>query len=510
MLYSPTLSLKKSNFLIILLLSAILCFLNIRNTAAQTFLVDNRGYIADPKFHQVIKEKGYSLVSAFDTILRKPVIMAATAIKNGQEIRINTKGELFDVKTLKPYYNIPPSTSGSPSSDIPIAGSGNDSKEQYESIFENHKIGTRNKTTHKQGLPIIYDGITWTNHGGILYIKQDGKTGVAKTNGTVLLKPTYEDIEDFGGSGDNPPSIYQIYGNDHKMGLMDRNFKEILAPTYDYIKSCFSCSASENLLIISLNRKQGIANKQGKIVIPPTFDRIEGLGGGHSLVVTNSKLSGLIDTNGKVLLNLDYTKIGRPILGSFIDLMKDNLHGMADDYGNVIVQPMFKNIYPFNKGMAIVQIANYAEGMINKDGKFIIPAEYQHLNRIGNYIITYKAGKYGILNLSGSPVLNAVYDDLRPVDGVFFFKQDGKSGLIDTKGKILQIYNFTDAVFDSGYLIIKKDDKFGVANLQGKIIIPTKYDRFIENSDILRDGTAIAKLNGRVCRVDMYGNEFYQ
>src|ERR1700744_2618564 len=79
----------KRSYLILILIA--LC--SSQAIKAQVFIPDSKGYVADPKFRKLIQDYGYQLVGAFDTISKKPLMVVATAIKDGKEIRINTLGD---------------------------------------------------------------------------------------------------------------------------------------------------------------------------------------------------------------------------------------------------------------------------------------------------------------------------------------------------------------------------------------------------------------------------------
>jgi hypothetical protein len=495
---------NKTRLLKLLFLTIAVSVIHIEELTAQPFKVDEYGHVNDLKFKKVIKEKGYSLVSTFDTILRRPkVFLAATAIKNGEEIRINTSGAPFDVKVLQPYYPQVPSH-GSANSDIPIAAP-DESNEQYEVVWENQKCGTRTKTTHKQGLPAIYETMTWTNQDHLVFMKIYGKYGVAKTDGTILLKPTYTGIDMFSG-GDAGGRVYIFHNGNGKTGLLNASFKEVLPPVYDYINGCFSCTRSSQILIVGQNRKQGLADKHGKVIFPPAYDRIEGYSG-NALIVSNANLYGLVDTTGKILLPLECNKIKRAITGNYLELTKNNLHGMADINGKVLVEPKYFSVSPLMNGMAIVaERSGY--GVVNANANLTIPTTYTHLELMGKYFLVQKAGKVGLVDVNNHSITTITYDKLQPANKEFFFKQGDQTGLVDTKGQVIRKFAFADVSFSEGYLIIKKNEKYGIADLQGNFVVEPKYDEFANSG--LSSGLIWAKLNGRRCRIDLYGNEVFK
>lgn len=95
--------------------------------------------------------------------------------------------------------------------------------------------------------------------------------------------PRVEDREDkklLDKSYDNTRRIYQLLGDmyyvekNKKVGIYDLNTKkEIIQPTYDDIDFMYEDN-DEILFKVTLNKKQGVINQNGKIYVPIIMDRI--------------------------------------------------------------------------------------------------------------------------------------------------------------------------------------------------------------------------------------------
>jgi hypothetical protein len=475
---------------------------------AQTLHIDSEGYVTDANFRQQIKDKGFQLFGRFDTVSRKPAIQWAPAFKDNKSVHVNSKWLIRQEMEMTPVY--PSESRGYISSDVAIDAPVTQPEEQYEQVVENQKIGTRDKNTHKSGLPAIYDGLTWTTHNHIVYIKSNGKTGVALASGKVLVQPAYDGgIDRIAGHGKNA-DVY-VVSNNRKMGLLDANFKEIVVPDYDYINYCMMCDLSQQLLMVRSGKKQGIINRQGKVVVQPIYDGIMPGGNGASLIAKNDKKYGLIDTTGKVVLDINYSSIETSIAFPAMFVIKNNaLKGLADRNGKMIIEPTYLDILPFSNGLAIVE-GQYVYGVINKQGKVIIPVTYYHIAPSGNDFLVQQGGKYGLMDADGNTVFPASYDQLNKAGKLFFFKTGASYGLADRKGKVIRTFDFENLEYDSGYLIFKKDGKTGVANLMGKVLIPAQYDQFFgQRGSTLRTGIFSARRDGRSCMLDIYGNEVFK
>ncbi len=130
---------------------------------------------------------------------------------------------------------------------------------------------------------------------------------------------------------------------DHIWGFVDRSGKEVVSPKYDYVEGQFvdgsiavrsakdgmwgainkkgetivpfiydgieSRRYDHQLFCVWLNRKPGLINTKGKIVLEPTnYDDIELKRRGDSIVKLNGKY-GMLNIEGKLVLDIIYDKI---------------------------------------------------------------------------------------------------------------------------------------------------------------------------------------------------------
>lgn len=72
----------------------------INSVNSQTFKYDRYGYVKDPEFRQLIKNRNYTLVSSFDTISKLPLDIVAKVIKDNKMYFLDCNG------TELPYRDI--------------------------------------------------------------------------------------------------------------------------------------------------------------------------------------------------------------------------------------------------------------------------------------------------------------------------------------------------------------------------------------------------------------------
>lgn len=227
---------------------------------------------------------------------------------------------------------------------------------------------------------------------------------------------------------------------DDKRGFISRSGK------YEFFFDPYSLSVHDGLVMFKTNgnmpdTKVGYVDKTGKIAIPATFtyglDFSEGLA-----CVSSNKGSGFIDTLGTVAIDLKYDACGSFSEG-LASVLVNGLVGFIDRSGKMVIQPTFSYVpgdeTRFSDGVAVVKVGESEKptkdglrdvtitaeanmtvntsglfGVIDKTGKFIIPAKYIQLGDFHNglawvnlsdaYIVHGDTNRWGYINKEGKIV----------------------------------------------------------------------------------------------------------
>jgi hypothetical protein len=204
--------------------------------------------------------------------------------------------------------------------------------------------------------------------------------------------------------------LVTIKDNYNKYYLVNKTGKPLNSKTWEAIGEF-----SDGLALVKDNSKWGFIDAQGNKVIDTKFDAASGFTKGAAIVKENGKFF-LINKKGDPINSNKYDAAGTPDYGTF-PVQKDNLTGLIDSKGNVLID--FKQNYSsllymtedrvwaskdgkwglldntgkaltefiydganfFKNGFAVVKM-NDKYGVINKAGKFIVPAEYMSLGSI--------------------------------------------------------------------------------------------------------------------------------
>lgn len=231
-----------------------------------------------------------------------------------------------------------------------------------------------------------------------------------------------------------------IQTEDYKSGFIDHTGKIVL------FADIYGSGFSEGRGLFKTNRNVpgslvGYIDKNGKVVIPARYINGEDFSEGLACV-HNDEGAGFIDVNGDTAIPFKYDLCGSFSEGMASVLM-DDLVGFIDKSGKMVIQPKFEWVpgdeTRFSDGVAVVNVgepekptkdglrdvAITAErnilanssglfGVIDKTGKFIIPAKYVQLGDFQNglawvnlsdsYIIHGDTDRWGYINKKGKIV----------------------------------------------------------------------------------------------------------
>ena len=138
----------------------------------------------------------------------------------------------------------------------------------------------------------------------VLKIKKDGKIGLIDFEGNEILAPEYEDIYALKGI---ERSI--IIKKDGKVGLFNNVSKDIIIDTKYKSISALGKSYNDGYICIDENNKAGIIGPDKKVLLENKYDDIANISGNGMYIVKNSDVISVIKSDGSVLLDGGFDEI---------------------------------------------------------------------------------------------------------------------------------------------------------------------------------------------------------
>ena len=235
----------------------------------------------------------------------------------------------------------------------------------------------------------------------------------------------------FGVAFDFSDSLAQVLTADYKHGVIDRTGK--IRFYFDIYNGGFK----DGLAMFKTHGNMpdtriGYIDKTGKVVIEATFREGEDFSEGLACVYTEQG-AGYIDKSGKFVVAPKFTYC-REFLSGLAAVNMDGLWGYIDKAGTIVIKPQFAEVSKFSDDVAVVRSAAVESvsekshkqddniistkeglfGVIDRKGKFIIPAKFTQIgdfenglawvNLTGSYIVHGSASSWGYINKSGKLV----------------------------------------------------------------------------------------------------------
>ncbi len=368
-------------------------FLFIAHVAcAQTFAPDKNGYVADPKFRQLIKARGYELVGSFDTLRADPLLVIAPFQKNGKWGSIDNHGKVFekpDQADLSLRYIKGDISNG----EEPIGSAPNKGSRPanlriiFSKYLKNGKYGTHD-AAGKEGIPAIYD-LVQTYNDSISYVRSGKLYGVFFSDGRPIIPVDYDQVtfsynklQLFTVKRDRSYGVIAMDGSivlpiKYDKIAFDFNFKDLVKVTVDNKTALFTAAGKQlsdfvfdniggftktGTAIVSVgigqDRKMGAIDTLGKQVLPAEFQEASYYSS-RLFVVSSGKypdrLSGLVDLHGKPVSAQDYTSIESPGSDGLARVSRgrypNKKMGIIDSAGNEVIKTNYNSIENFNNGV---------------------------------------------------------------------------------------------------------------------------------------------------------------
>lgn len=325
---------------------------------------------------------------------------------------------------------------------------------------------------------------------GIFLIKKNDKYGIINLNGTVIIKPAYDSIVSDGYYNDEDG--YKKAGfivsnktdNGYRYGYINNTGKLYLNSEYNSVARILKDDKNIKL-IASKDGKYGLYNNNKKI-INEEYQSLEYDENSDLLIIEKNKKYGMADLDGKIIIEPENNSI--EIKGIYIYAKQALENKVYDKLGNKVNISFNKSIYETeNDNYRISTLENNEityYGIVDKNGNTLVSEKLQYIEyAFGTYFIAKNEdNKYGIINSNGKEVVDYKYSFLQKVKGKNIVQAvDNTTGVTDfyssNLNKLLSVKNASISN-EEEYIKITSDNETFYFDKDGN-----KID---ENSDIVK------------------------
>jgi hypothetical protein len=341
----------------------------------------------------------------------------------------------------------------------------------YKMVKQDGKFGVWERSNLI--IKIIYDEIKfgpipdcWQNDGHF-FVRKKKKWGVANKKGELVVPIEFDSIQ----GNENQHTIIKLY----KSGKAGLYFTALKKQTEIKYASIIFSKKMTDRIFIEKDKKWGLMDTQGNIVVEPQYDDLFEPGEFNFIKAISPSGKGFIDKNGKVIVPLMYEGLGA-FTGDYMLAVKyKGLWGFVDTTGKVLIDYQYESTTDMTEAWAEV-VYKGEKGRIDKKGSFIRNPSYDYdktYSETYDYRIVMKSNKYGYIDKHNKLVVPCMYDEAYSTElGVAGVVKDGKMGLISMSNEIRvplkykAIYYF----YPGSFILENQEGKRALFNRKGEML----------------------------------------
>lgn len=278
---------------------------------------------------------------------------------------------------------------------------------------------------------------------GLARVTQKDLMGLINLQGSVVVEPRYNWIEDFNEG-------YAVCITDNqKADVIDTSGKVIFSQVglgQTFYNGLIGFQSPEGFF--------GYLDTQGQVVIEPIYAESEAFKYGSALVKTTDLNYVLLDLKGNVLKTFNYERmwsVGDGLFAYGVTQPSGALtYGYMTSEDQVILEATYDEVGDFDEGLAVVGRWGDGEpskGIVTLKGDFKVPMTYGALGALGqgyfagkkesvyNFFQALSYEKSALIDADGNALTEEVYYNLTLFDEGLFSASDGiDTFLIDSEG----------------------------------------------------------------------------
>lgn len=324
---------------------------------------------------------------------------------------------------------------------------------------------------------------------GKFLVKNEEKYGIINISGTELVKCNFDKISTDGYLSNENGYIKagfivaQKQDDGYKYGYIDYTGKEILGTKFNKIIRIEN--EAELYLIVYENGQYGLY-KNSKVLIKTEYQEVN-IADNGAVILQKNKKYGIANLKGEVLVEPKYESIEAEGIYLYAKSQESNI--VYDVNANIIDINFNKKVYETeNKNYRITTLENNDEiyyGIENIDGTTLINAGYKYIEyAYGEYFIAVDENdKYGVINANEKNTLEFKYDDIQVV------KEKNMLQALNSKDNITEIFSsnldLSCTVQDANIKI--NEEYIVISNKERVVYLDNNGNEIEENSSIIEN-----------------------
>ena len=266
------------------------------------------------------------------------------------------------------------------------------------------------------------------------------------------------------------------------------------------------------LFPVQIEGEWGYINKDGKVVIEPSFQNASFFFDGLAAVRESNRRK-YINKNGDVVIEGNFSSTGNFSEGKAA-VRFDGRWGYINKSGSFIINPKYRSAHSFSDGRAFVRSIDFRDYFyINGEGIKLenpnLPDDFDFIDenefRDGLALVR-NDDNFGYINRDGNTVIDFKYSEARPFsEKLAAVKISDKWGYIDRSENVKLSPQYISAGdFGNGLAPARRNsNQFGYIDKNGSFVIDEQFDEALP----FREDRAAVFLNGKWTFIDKSGNQ---
>ena len=332
---------------------------------------------------------------------------------------------------------------------------------------------------------------------GLFLVQQNNKYGIINLKGTVVIKPSYDNIisDGYYTEKDGYKKTGYIVSNKtddgYRYGYITNTGKVYLNTLYNSISRIWKNDADKDVsLIVSKDGKYGLY-KNNKKIINEEYQSIEYDENSNLLIIEKNKKYGMANLEGKIIIEPENTSI--EIKGIYIYAKQSLENKVYDKDGNKINISFNRAIYETeNENYRISTLENNDityYGIVDKSGNSLVNEKYKFIEyAFGTYFIAKNdEEKSGVISSNGKEVLEFKYNVLQRIKGKNILQAvNSNTGITDFYSSNLKLLlSVKDASINNEEEYIK------ITSNEETIYLDKEGNKISENADIVKNSNKL-------------------
>ncbi len=341
-------------------------------------------------------------------------------------------------------------------------------KEGLSLVSKQGKYGYVDKS-NQVVIPLIYDG-GFDFEQGRAIVEINNKSGIIDRMGKLLFEIDFEDIGQFseGLIYATKDSMYAYYD---KYGV--QQFDTLFEEAFSFV---------DGMAMVQIRGKQTYIDLKGNYIIPPVYERIAKYTD-SLFIFEQDELFGIVHRNGNMVTPAIYDEIGQLNNQRAIVVLDEKI-GYLNHLGVEVIKPTFETFPNFMengrfRGKNAKARFRNKYGVIDLNGKWVIPASYNELGDVSTMMAFSKGKNWGYIDLNNKVMQVPKFDYAESmVNGLAIAELLMQKGMINGKGEWVIPNKFSHIErLENGYFLTSDGAKLGVYSPKGKELVPAKYQQ---------------------------------